>query len=83
MAAETTTEKTRRRLIPVEEVGAYITGESKDSRPLSRSSTYRLIDAGKLHKVNIGRRSFVTAASIDEYVAFLIEGGAAGPQGSA
>ena len=73
MTAEVQTAAPPRRLIPVEEAGAYLTPGT--AHPLSRASIYRLIGAGKIQKVNIGKRSFVTAASIDEYVSRLIEGG--------
>lgn len=74
-AKQTTIEPPRpRRLVSIEEVGPYITGEHPDARPLSRASIYRLIATGRLHKVNIGRRSFVTVDSIDAYFANLVGG---------
>jgi hypothetical protein len=35
---------------------------------LGRTKIYKLIDEGELVRVNIGRRSFVTAESIEAYV---------------
>ena len=81
MTVETKAAQPPRRLIPVEEAGPYLTPGA--TRPLSRSSIYRLIKDGKLHKVNIGKRSFVTVASIEDYVARLIEGGCSKAEGDA
>lgn len=38
---------------------------------IGRSSVYNLIDDGYLTRVHVGRRAFITAASIDAYVALL------------
>ncbi|MGO9182677.1 helix-turn-helix transcriptional regulator [Mycobacterium sp.] len=35
---------------------------------IGRTKLYELFDEGKLLKINIGRRSFVLAKSIDSYV---------------
>lgn len=40
---------------------------------LGRTSAYDLIKRGLIVKVNIGRRSFVTAKSVEEYVDRLAE----------
>jgi hypothetical protein len=40
---------------------------------LGRTKVYQLVDAGELTKVNIGRRGFITAASIEAYVNRLQE----------
>lgn len=61
-----------RRLIPIDESGAHIVGGSRDSRPLSRSTIYRLIERGELQRVNIGKRAFVTADLIEAYLERLI-----------
>ena len=41
---------------------------------ISRLHLYELIESKEIKKVNIGRRSFVTAESIYAYVARLAEG---------
>lgn len=38
---------------------------------IGRTTIYRLINEGKLTKVNIGRRAFITADSIDSYIESL------------
>lgn len=40
---------------------------------IGRTTVYRLINAGQLTRVNIGRRAFITAESIDAYIATLTE----------
>ena len=40
-----------------------------------RTTLWRLIKDGHLARVNIGRRAFVTAESLDAYVASLTEEG--------
>lgn len=40
---------------------------------IGHSTIYRLINEGRITKVNIGRRGFVTAESLDAYVASLTE----------
>lgn len=40
---------------------------------ISRTTLYRLVSDGALTRVNIGRRAFVTAESIDAYVESLME----------
>jgi excisionase family DNA binding protein len=39
---------------------------------VSRSTVYRLIDEGHLVRVKIGSRSYITTASIQAYVASLV-----------
>lgn len=53
-----------RRLVPLLEAWAALGG-------IGRSFGYELIAAGKLTKVNIGSRAFITASSLDRYVADL------------
>lgn len=38
---------------------------------IGRTTLYERIDSGDLERVNIGRRGFITAESIDAYVASL------------
>jgi excisionase family DNA binding protein len=38
---------------------------------IGRTTLYKLIDEGHLTQINIGRRSFITAESIQRYVANL------------
>ncbi|WP_273491600.1 helix-turn-helix domain-containing protein [Gordonia otitidis] len=40
---------------------------------IGRSTVYKLVNEGKLTKVNIGRRGFITADSIRAYVESLTE----------
>jgi hypothetical protein len=42
-----------------------------DQIPVCRAQIYKLIDAGELKRVHIGRRAFITQASITEYLARL------------
>ncbi len=56
---------TQRRLIP-------IAGACDELGGVSRSTVYELINQGLLTKVSIGRRSFVTAESLDAYCESLI-----------
>lgn len=44
---------------------------------LGRTTVYELIDKGELVKVNIGRRSFITADSLAAYVNRLSEAASA------
>lgn len=55
-------DRTNSLLIPVSDVGTKFLGG------LGITKTYELINAGELRKVNIGRRGFVTRASIEAYV---------------
>lgn len=54
-----------RRLIPISGVCAGLGG-------VSRSTVYELINKGRLTRCSIGRRSFVTAESLDAYIESLI-----------
>jgi excisionase family DNA binding protein len=40
----------------------------------SRTTVYKLVDEGQLDLVKIGRRSFITAESLERYVAWLAYG---------
>jgi hypothetical protein len=40
---------------------------------VSRTTVYDLVKRGELTKVNIGARAFITVASIDDYLARLLE----------
>jgi excisionase family DNA binding protein len=50
-----------RLLLPIEEAQQRLGG-------IGRSTIYELINRGEIEKVNIGRRGFITAASITAYV---------------
>jgi hypothetical protein len=52
-------------LIPIPDVGPKFLGG------LGLTKTYELISSGDLHKVNIGRRGFITQSSVEAYVARL------------
>ena len=54
-------------LVPIPETGAMLGG-------LSRVTVYDLVNKGHLVKVNIGRRGFITRASIEAYVDRLQQG---------
>lgn len=56
----------KRRLVPIEETQEQLGG-------ISRTTVYGLVNSGLLAKVNIGRRGFITADSIEKYVASLTE----------
>jgi hypothetical protein len=60
MAAQTTD----RLLVPIPDTCAQLGG-------VSRTTVYELVNAGLLVKVNINRRSFITAESLNAYVASL------------
>lgn len=50
------------RLIPIREVNqTHLPG-------IGLTTVYQLVKDGQLHKVNVGRRSFITADSIDAYI---------------
>lgn len=49
-------------LVPIPDVGPRFLGG------VGLTTTYKLIKDGDLRKVNIGRRGFVTRASIEAYV---------------
>ena len=53
-------------LVPVPATCAALGG-------VSRTTIYALVNAGELVKVNIGRRGFITAESLNAYVARLAE----------
>lgn len=42
--------------------------EVRKALPVSRTSVYNLIDRGELHRVKIGDRTFITAASVKRYL---------------
>ncbi|MBN3458804.1 DNA-binding protein [Mycobacterium sp. DSM 3803] len=48
-------------LVPIREARAHLGG-------IGATKLYDLIGKGELTKVNIGRRGFITARSLDEYV---------------
>lgn len=50
-----------RRLVPIPEARQRLGG-------IANSTIYELVNRGELVKVNIGRRGFITAGSIDAYV---------------
>ena len=50
-----------RRLVAIADATAELGG-------VSRSTIYDLVNRGELTKVNIGRRGFITAESLDVYV---------------
>jgi len=64
-------EQQPRILVPHDEAMAALGG-------IGRTTLYELIATGRLTKVNIGRRSFITAKSIDTYVETLTTAAAAG-----
>jgi excisionase family DNA binding protein len=47
--------------------------EAADALSVGRSKVYELMNAGSLESVKIGKRRLVVAASIDGYVASLME----------
>ncbi|MEZ5211267.1 MAG: helix-turn-helix domain-containing protein [Gordonia sp. (in: high G+C Gram-positive bacteria)] len=51
----------KRRLVPIEETQEQLGG-------ISRTTVYGLVNAKRLEKVNIGRRGFITADSIERYI---------------
>lgn len=55
-----------RKLVPIEDSQEQLGG-------IARSTLYGLVNAGHLTKVNIGRRGFITADSIDAYVESLTQ----------
>ena len=54
-----------RRLVAIADATAELGG-------VSRSTIYDLVNQGHLTKVNIGRRGFITAESLDGYVESLM-----------
>ena len=61
----TTPRTIERRLVPIPGTQTTLGG-------VSRSTVYDLINQGHLKKVSIGRRSFITAESLDAYVESLV-----------
>ncbi len=57
---------TDRLLVPIPDTCAQLGG-------VSRTTVYELVNNGQLVKVNIGRRGFITAESLNAYVASLSE----------
>ncbi|AZZ82570.1 DNA-binding protein [Gordonia alkanivorans] len=53
-------------LVPIADAQSALGG-------ISRSTLYKLIADGEVTRVNIGRRSFVTGDSIDQYIHTLTE----------
>ncbi|MEW2484101.1 helix-turn-helix domain-containing protein [Mycobacterium sp. NPDC049093] len=58
---DTNTNTTVRRLVPIPEARQALGG-------IGRSTLYELVARGEFVKVNIGRRGFITAKSLDAYV---------------
>lgn len=50
-----------RRLIPISTAAVYLGG-------ISKPTVYSLVHAGHIKLVKVGRRSFVTAQSINDYI---------------
>jgi excisionase family DNA binding protein len=44
-----------------------------DSKPLSRTTIWRLVKKGELRKLNVGSRSLIDVTSIEEYAARQLE----------
>ena len=61
MATDRDTERPARLLIPITDTCAMLGG-------ITRPTLYDLINGGELDRVRIGRRSFITAQSIHDYV---------------
>jgi excisionase family DNA binding protein len=57
----TETEHSKPLLIPIPTACNMLGG-------ITRPTVYNLINAGELHRVKIGKRAFITSASIDAYV---------------
>lgn len=53
-----------RQLIPIEDAQDVLGG-------IARSTLYSLVNRGHITKVNIGRRGFITADSINAYIESL------------
>lgn len=70
MAHETST--TAKRLVTLDEAGTEYLGG------ISRSGVKRLIAAGEITRVLIGRRAFVSVQSINEYIDRRITAGTSG-----
>lgn len=51
-------------LFSVTDAQAYLGG-------ISRTMLYALLEQGQIKRVNIGRRAFITRASMDDYVAAI------------
>jgi excisionase family DNA binding protein len=57
-------------LVPIPDAAARLGG-------LSRTTIYALVHQGQLVRVSVGRRSFITSASLEGYVDRLAEGATA------
>ena len=55
-----------RKLYPIPEARELLGG-------IGHSTIYRLVNEGHITKVNIGRRGFITAESLEAYIETLIE----------
>ena len=53
-------------LVPIADAQSALGG-------ISRTTIYRLVEEGRLQRVNIGRRSFITGDSINQYINILTE----------
>lgn len=60
--------ETTRRLVPIPDART-------DLGNIGHTTIYELVKRGKLEKVNIGRRSFITARSLDSYIDSLTASG--------
>jgi hypothetical protein len=58
--------ETNRLLVPYDDARTALGG-------IGRTTLYELVDSGRLVKVNIGRRGFITAKSLAAYVDSLSE----------
>jgi excisionase family DNA binding protein len=54
----------------------YTIYDACDSLSISRTELYRLLAAGKIEAVKIGRRRLIPAVALDAYVARLLSGAA-------
>jgi len=55
------TPTTEQRIVPIPDAGVLLGG-------INRVTVYALVNSGELVKVNIGRRGFITTASINAYI---------------
>ena len=53
-------------LVPIADAQSALGG-------ISRTTIYRLVEEGRLRRVNIGHRSFITGDSINQYIDILTE----------
>ena len=61
------TPMTDQAVLSIPDAGRYLGG-------ISRAQVYKLIDAGQLTRVKIGRRAMITRASCDQYLESLVNG---------